>query len=139
MVGLRRDGQLQYRSALPGDQPSELQNLPVWEFQRIVVEVRIVHLDLAKTRNLVLDTARAKKAEGAVVPDLVVEGQFRSGQETDRHVGWWAVMNYELGTELPDGSKAASAGSPKFHRNQLVADLGIIRNRFASPSRPFSS
>jgi hypothetical protein len=43
------------------------------------VDVQIIHLDLAKACHLVLDTTLAKKAEGAVVADLVVEGQFRSG------------------------------------------------------------
>jgi hypothetical protein len=56
----------------------------------------------------VIHTSLAKKAEGALIPDIVVEGQFRSGQQADRHLGW-TVMNYELGTELPDGGKAASA------------------------------
>jgi hypothetical protein len=50
----------------------------------------------------VLDTALTKKREGALVPDLVVEGQFRSGQEADGHVRW-AVMDYELGTEARVG------------------------------------
>jgi hypothetical protein len=56
----------------------------------------------------VIHTGLAKKAEGAVVPDIVVEGQFRSGQQADRHLGW-TVMNYQLGTVLPDGSKATNA------------------------------
>ena len=42
------------------------------------------------------------------LPAVVVEGQFRSGQQADRHLGW-TVMNYELGTVLPDSGKATSA------------------------------
>jgi hypothetical protein len=95
-VALRRNRQLQHRSALPGDQPGKLQNLPVWEFQRIEVDVRIVHLDLAKACHLVLDTALAKKGKGALVPDLVVEGQFRSGQKADRDIGWAVMTSLSL-------------------------------------------
>ena len=90
------------------DQLRDLQNLPIWEFQRIVLNVLIVHIDLPKACHLVIHTGLAKKAEGAVVPDIVVEGQFRSGQQADRHLGW-TVMNYELGTVLPDGGKATNA------------------------------
>ena len=109
MLGvLCRDRQLQHRGGLASDQLRDLQNLPIWEFQRIVLNVRIVHIDLPKARNLVIYMGLAKKAEGAVVPDIVVEGQFRSGQQADRHLGW-TVMNYELGTALPNGGKAASA------------------------------
>jgi hypothetical protein len=109
MLGvLCRNRQLQHRSGLASDQPRELQNLPIWEFQRIVLNVRIVHIDLPKACDLVIHTGFAKKAEGAIVPDIVVESQFRSGQQADRHPGW-TVMNYELGTELADGGKATRA------------------------------
>ncbi len=109
MLGvLCRNRQLQHRGGLASDQLRELQNLPIWEFQRIVLNVRIVHIDLPKACDLVIHTGFAKKAEGAVVADIVVEGQFGSGQQADRHIGW-TVMNYELGTELPNGGKATSA------------------------------
>ena len=72
------------------------------------MNVRIVPIDFPKARDLVMHTGLAKKAEGAVVPDIVVERQFGSGQQADCHL-WWTVMNYELGTELPDGGKATSA------------------------------
>ena len=105
---LHRSRQLQHRGGLANRQLRYFQNLPVWEFQSIVLKVWIVHIDLPKARNLVIHTGLAKKAEGAVVPDIVVEGQFRSGQQADRHL-WWTVMNYELGAVLPDGGKTASA------------------------------
>jgi hypothetical protein len=109
MLGvLCRDRQLQDRGGLATDQLRDLQNLPIWKFQRIVLNVRIVHIDLPKACDLVIHTSLAKKAEGALIPDIVVEGQFRSGQQADRHLGW-TVMNYELGTALPNGGKAASA------------------------------
>jgi hypothetical protein len=74
----------------------------------------------------VIHTGVAKEAEGAVVPDLVVEREFRPGQQADRHLGW-TVVDYELGAVLADGGKAASAGSSKFGRNQFVANLGGAR------------
>src|SRR5829696_8780378 len=103
---LCRDRQLQDRGGLATDQLRDFQNLPIWKFQRIVLNVRIVHIDLPKTCDLVIHTSLAKKAEGALVLDIIVEGQFRSGQQADRHFGW-TVMNYELGTALPNGGKAA--------------------------------
>src|SRR5262249_55591426 len=103
---LCRNRQLQHRGGLSNDQLRDLHNLPVWEFQCIVMNVRIVYIDLPKARHLVIHTSLAK--ETAVVPDLIVEGQFRSGQQADRHLGR-TVMNYELGTELSDGGKTTSA------------------------------
>ena len=108
LVVLCRDRQLQHRSGLASDQLRNLQNLPIREFQRIVLNVRIVHIDLPKACDLVIYTGLAKKAEGAIVPDILVEGQFRSGQQANRHLGW-TVMNYKLGTILPDGGKATRA------------------------------
>ena len=84
----------------------------------------IVHIDLPKARHLVIYTSLAKKA--ALVPDLVVEGQFRSRQQADGHFGW-TVMNDELGAVLPHGGKATIARSRKFRRNQFVANLGWPR------------
>jgi hypothetical protein len=106
LVVLYRDRQLQHRGGLASDQLRELQNLPIWEFQRVVLNMRIVHIDLPEASDLVLHTRLAKKA--AVVPDLVVEGEFRSRQQADRHLGW-TVMDDELGTMLPDGGKATIA------------------------------
>src|SRR4051794_11306958 len=109
MLGmLCRDRQLQDGGDLAIDQLRDLQKLAIGKFQRIVLNVRIVHIDLPKTCDLVIHTSLAKKAEGTLVPDIIVEGHFRSGQQTDRHLGW-TVMNDELGTALPNGGKAASA------------------------------
>jgi hypothetical protein len=89
-----------------------------------VLNVPIVHIDLPEARDLVIHMSLAKKTEGAFVPDIVIERQFRSGQKTNRDFGW-TVMNYELGTVLPDGSKTTSAR--KFRRNQFIANLGGSR------------
>jgi hypothetical protein len=125
MLGvLYRDRQLQHRSGLASDQLRELQNLPIWEFQRVVLNVRIIHIDLPEACHLVANTGLAKQAERTVVPDVVIERQFRSGQQANRDLGW-TVMNDELGTVLPDGGKATRAR--KFRSNKLVANLGGAR------------
>jgi len=108
LVVLYHSRQLQYPSGLASGQLRQLHNLPIWEFHRIVLNVRIVQSDLPKACDLMIHTGIPKKAEGAIVPDVVVKGQFRSGQEANRHLGW-TVMNYELGTVLADGGEAASA------------------------------
>src|SRR5262249_46653361 len=98
---LYRDRHMQHRSGLAVHQLGRLQNVSIGEFQRVVLNVPIVHIDLPEAGNLVIHMGLAKKTEGAVVPDFVIERQFRSGQKTNRDFGW-TVMNYELGTVLPD-------------------------------------
>ena len=105
LVVMCRNRQLQNRSGLASDQLLDLQNLPIWEFQRVVLNMRVVHVDLPEACDLVIHTRLAKKAEGPIVPDILVKGQLRSGQQADRNPGW-TVVNYELGTELADGGKA---------------------------------
>ena len=105
LVVMGRNRQLENRGGLARDQLLDLQNLPIREFQRIVLNVRIVHVDLPEACNLVIHTRFTKKAEGPIVLDILVEGQLRSGQQAHRNPGW-TVMNYELGTELADGGKA---------------------------------
>jgi len=73
-----------------------------------VLNVRIVRINLPKACDLVIHPALAEKAEGAVVPDMAVEGQFRSGQKANRNLGS-TFMNYQLGTVLPDSSKSTNA------------------------------
>src|SRR5262249_61284073 len=120
------DRQLQHRCGLASGQLRDLQNLPIREFQRIVLNVRIVDIDLPKASNLVIHTGLTEKAESAVVPDIVVEGEFRSGQQADRHLGR-TVMNYKPGAMLADRGKATMARSRKLRRNQFVANLGGAR------------
>src|SRR5690348_5566130 len=109
MVGmLSCNRQLQHRSRLACDQLRELENLSIREFQRVVLNVWVIHIDLPKSCDLVVHTSIAKETKRAVVPDFVVKGQLRPGQQADRHLGR-TVMNYELGTEFPDGGEAASA------------------------------
>jgi hypothetical protein len=43
----------------------ELQNLPIRELQRIVLDVRIVHIDLPKACDFVIHTRIAKETEAS--------------------------------------------------------------------------
>jgi hypothetical protein len=84
--------------------------------------MRIVEIDLPKAGDPVIHMGLAKELEGAVVTDVVVEGQLRSGQQADRHLGY-AVVNDELGTALSDGGKGTRPRFRKLGRNQLVCDF----------------
>ena len=55
-----------------------------------VLSVRIVHVDLPKPRDLMIDTGVAKETEGAVVLNLIVEGQFRSRRRQTATLGGWS-------------------------------------------------
>jgi hypothetical protein len=111
LVLLSVDGQLQHRSGLATDELRNLQNLPVREFQRIMLDVRIIYINLPEARDLVINTSlarklNAKKTAGAVVLNVFVKGEFRSRQQADRQFRR-AVMNYKLGAELTNGGEAA--------------------------------
>src|SRR6516165_3582947 len=64
---------LQHGSSLAGNQACNLHNLAVREFKRIVMRVRIGHIDLTKACNLVICAHLTEKAEDAVVLDIFVE------------------------------------------------------------------
>jgi hypothetical protein len=53
--------QLQYGGALTGDQPRNHHDLSIREFERVVVDVRIVHVDLPESGNLVIHARSAER------------------------------------------------------------------------------
>jgi len=71
-------GNLQYGRVLTGDQPRDQHDLSVREFERVVVDVRIVHVDLPESGNLVIHARSAERPESALVLDVFVESQFRT-------------------------------------------------------------
>ena len=83
----------------------QLYKLPVREFKRVVLNVRIGNIDLLKACDFVIYLSFAKKAKAAEIRYIIFESEFRSGQQADSDVGR-TVVNYELGTVLPDGCKA---------------------------------
>jgi len=70
---LRRGRQLQHRGRLAGDQPSDLHDPAVWKFKRVVMDVRIFQINLAKPCDLVIYADLTEKAERTLVSDIVVE------------------------------------------------------------------
>jgi hypothetical protein len=93
IAGRRR--QLQHRGALAGRQPRHHDDLAAWEFERVMMDVGVIHVDLPESGNFVLDPSLAEQAEGAIVLNLLVEGDLGAGQQTNRNIG------------LADGREAA--------------------------------
>jgi hypothetical protein len=65
---------LQYGRALTGDQPRDHHDLAVREFECIVVDVRVVHVDLPESGNLVVHARSAEQGESALVLDIFFKG-----------------------------------------------------------------
>jgi len=76
--GLRR--QLQHGRDLSGDQSCDHHDLAAREFERVVVDVRIVHIYLPEPCDLVIHARFPEKAARAIVLDVVLERQFRAGK-----------------------------------------------------------
>jgi hypothetical protein len=83
----------------------ELHNLPVREFQRVVLNARIVNVDLPKPCHLVTYMSFTKYAKSLEIKHIIFEGELCSGQEANSQVRR-TVVNYELGAMLADGGKA---------------------------------
>jgi hypothetical protein len=103
--------QLQDRGALSRHQSCDHHDLAAGKFQRVMVDVRIVHVDLPESGNLLFDTGLAEQAKGTIVLDLFIEGDFGAGQQANRHL------------RLTDGGEAAGNGPGEIRRRKLVADL----------------
>ena len=72
----RRCRQLQHGGALAGDQAGDHDNLAAGEFQRIVMDVGIVQIDLPEAGHFVLDPGLPEQAEGTIVLDVMLEGDL---------------------------------------------------------------
>ncbi len=64
-LSLRCSRHLQYGCALARRQPRDQDNLAAGKFERVVMDVRICHIDLAETGQLVLNARLAEQIEGA--------------------------------------------------------------------------
>ena len=102
---LHRGRQLQHHGGLAGDQPGELHNLAVRKFKRVVMDVRIVHINLPKPCDPVIYMRLSEKPQGSLVLDVIVKRHLRAGKEADGHFGF------------ADGGKTASDRFCKFRRN----------------------
>jgi hypothetical protein len=63
LIILRGCRQLQHGGGLTGDKPRDQHHLATWEFERVVMDVRIVHIELPEPSNLVLH-ARRRRSRG---------------------------------------------------------------------------
>ena len=108
---MRRSRQLQHRCGLTGNQPRHHHNLSAGKFQRVMMDVRVIHIDLAESGDAMLDPRFAEHAEGAVKLDVVVEGELGAREQADRHIG------------LTDFGKAAGDRLHKIGGNEPVRDL----------------
>ncbi|WP_319798018.1 hypothetical protein [Nitrobacter sp.] len=110
VVALCIDRQLQHRRGLTGNELRDFEDLSVGEFQSVVLNVRIVLVNLSEARHLMIHPRlapelHAKKTELAPEPNIFVEGKFRSRQQADCQFRR-TVMNDKLGTEFPHGNEA---------------------------------
>ena len=70
--------QLQYGRALTGDQSRDHHDLAAREFECVVMQVRVVHVDLPELGNFVVHARSAEQAESALVLDIFFKSQFRA-------------------------------------------------------------
>src|SRR5262249_58066143 len=100
---------------LAGNQPRHNNNLPAGKFQRVMMDMRVIHVDLAESSHAVLDPCFAKHAEGAVKLDLVVESELSAREQADRDVG------------MTDFGEAACDRLHEIGGNEPIRDLGRPR------------
>src|SRR5579863_10427562 len=116
MLAERRRRQLQHRRLLSRIKIGHLDDLTIRKFERVVMRMRIVQIDLPEARQLAGDFLTRQKAEHAVDRHIIVEGQFRARPEAYRYA-WPAYRG-----------KAPRARQSKFRRRQPVSDLGRSRS-----------
>jgi hypothetical protein len=100
---------------LSGDQPRYQHDTAAGKFERIVMGVPLVHIDLPKSCHPMTGAGLSEETEGAIVAHVVSEREFRAGKEADRHV------------RFSNGGEAARDGVGKFRGYKLIADLGWSR------------
>src|SRR5215831_1745033 len=77
--------ELQHACALPLMQVGEKNDFSVRELQRIVMSMRVVAIDLSKTRHPLLYFV-PEEPESGLVPNCLLEGQLGSRKEAHSHV-----------------------------------------------------
>src|SRR6516164_6083022 len=108
------DRQLQHHRALAFAQAREQHDLPVREFQRIVMDHSVLHVDLPEAREPLSDflVGEDPDAKHRLALDILVERNLRARQQTDCNM------------RLPNRGKAARDRIAELGRHQLVLDLG---------------
>jgi hypothetical protein len=115
-LALRFSGwQLQDSCRLAGHEARYQHDLPAGEFQRVMVDVGIVHIDLTESGHAMGDARPAEHAESAVELNVAVESELRTGKQADGHVGF------------TDFGKAARDRFDEIGGNEPVRDLSRPR------------
>src|ERR1700730_5163855 len=110
--GARGDWQLQHARALAFAQSPEQHDLPAGEFERIVIHVRLVVVELPEPRHLFTElSVRQEGAKREVVFHFVLEREFRARKQTNR-TPW-----------LSHSSETPSDRAAELRRHQLIANL----------------
>jgi hypothetical protein len=82
----RQRRQLQNSRKLTGEQPRQEDDFPVGELKRIVMGMRIVIIYPTKLSYLSrCRLAWVKEVESGLIFDLLLEGEFRAGKQTNRN------------------------------------------------------
>jgi len=107
--------QLQHCCGLAGHEAGHQHDLAARELQSIVMDMRVVHIDLAEAGYAMADARSAEHTESAVELDVVVESDLRPGEQADRHI------------RLTDFGKAPRDRLYEIGGNEPVRDLGWPR------------
>src|SRR5262249_23466824 len=101
---------LQHGGLLTGREPRQKRDLPAGKLERVVMHVRVFHVDLAETGDLVPDASLAEQTECAVVGNIVIECELSAGKQAYGCV--W----------IADRSKSASDRSGEIGADELVSN-----------------
>jgi hypothetical protein len=94
-------------------QPSEQHRLPVGELQRIVMDVRVAHIDPPEPSHFLPEFhIREKSKKALALDDFLFERDLCAGQKAHRHV------------RLSDCSESSRHGVLELRCYQRVPDLG---------------
>jgi len=77
---------LKHSCALALNQSSEENDISAWKLQRIVMSMRIMAIDLAKSRHSLLDFLMPEELEARLVPNYLLEGQLGSRKQAHSDV-----------------------------------------------------
>jgi hypothetical protein len=99
------DRQLQHGRALTGSQASHHHDLAVRKLQCIVMNARILHIDLTESGDLVLHEWSAKQAKGVIVLDFILKCQLGTGPQTNGY------------TRFANGGKTTGEGPLEVRRD----------------------
>ncbi len=90
-------------------------DLAARKFQRVMMDIRIVHVDLTAAGDVLFDPGPAEQAEGAVILHVVIESDLGAGKESHRHL------------RLADRAETARDRFDEIGGNKLVSDFGRSR------------